>query len=107
MAQVEDIVTSLKLRPGISNLSIDLLTDIVQDTITDVAEYINLVEGTDIPTSCVSIVKDIVVVKVNKLGSEGVSSESYSGVSQSYIEDIPKDILRKLKRYRKLPRRVV
>ena len=107
MAQVDDIVASLMLRPGISNQSIELLTDIVQDIVQDVAEYINIDEGLDIPTSCVSIVKDIVVVKVNKLGSEGISSESYSGVSQSYIGDIPKDILRKLKRYRKLPRRVV
>lgn len=107
MAQIDNIVISLKLRPGISNLTTELLTDIVQDTITDVVEYINLEEGADVPTSCVSIVKDIVIVKCNKLGSEGLSSESYSGVSQSYIEDIPKDILRKLKRYRKLPRRVV
>jgi hypothetical protein len=107
MAQIDNIVAALKLRPGISNLTTELLTDIVQDTITDVVEYINLEEGTDVPTSCVSIVKDIVIVKCNKLGSEGLSSESYSGVSQSYIEDIPKDILRKLKRYRKLPRRVV
>lgn len=107
MAQIDNIVAVLKLRPGISNLTTELLTDIVQDTITDVVEYINLEEGTDVPTSCVSIVKDIVIVKCNKLGSEGLSSESYSGVSQSYIEDIPKDILRKLKRYRKLPRRVV
>ena len=107
MAQIDNIVASLKLRPGISNLTTELLTDIVQDTITDVVEYINLEEGTEVPTRCVSIVKDIVIVKCNKLGSEGLSSESYSGVSQSYIEDIPKDILRKLKRYRKLPRRVV
>lgn len=107
MAQIDNIVAALKLRPGISNLTTELLTDIVQDTITDVVEYINLEEGIDIPTSCVSIVKDIVIVKCNKLGSEGLSSESYSGVSQSYIEDIPKDIIRKLKRYRKLPRGVV
>ena len=107
MAQIDNIVAALKLRPGISNLTTELLTDIVQDTITDVVEYINSEEGTDVPTSCVSIVKDIVIVKCNKLGTEGLSSESYSGVSQSYIEDIPKDILRKLKRYRKLPRRVV
>lgn len=107
MEQIDNIVAALKLRPGISNLTTELLTDIVQDTITDVVEYINLEEGTDIPTSCVSIVKDIVIVKCNKLGSEGLSSESYSGVSQSYIEDIPKDIIRKLKRHRKLPRGVV
>ncbi|NFA40989.1 hypothetical protein EXM65_00020 [Clostridium botulinum] len=101
---VEKIIESIKLRPGISNNSDDILLDIIKDTIIDVSEYINLEDGKELPTKCISIVKDIVVIKVNKLGSEGVSSESYSGVSQSYIEDIPKDILRKLRRYRKLPR---
>ncbi|AOR24959.2 phage head-tail connector protein [Clostridium taeniosporum] len=101
---VEKIIESIKLRPGISDMNEVLLRDIVQDIIDDVSEYINLEDGKELPTKCISIVKDIVVIKINKLGSEGVSSESYSGVSQSYIEDIPKDILRKLRRCRKLPR---
>ncbi|NFG25216.1 hypothetical protein FDF11_15260 [Clostridium botulinum] len=101
---VEKIIESIKLRPGISTVDEFLLADIVQDAVIEVSDYINLEEGKEFPAKCISIVKDIVVIKVNKLGSEGISSESYSGVSQSYIEDIPKDILRKLKRYRKLPR---
>ncbi|NFA43977.1 hypothetical protein EXM65_15735 [Clostridium botulinum] len=101
---IEKIIESIKLRPGISNVDEFLLADIVQDAVIEVSDYINIKEGEELPLGCISIVKDIVVIKVNKLGSEGVSSESYSGVSQSYTEDIPKDILRKLKRYRKLPR---
>ncbi|KIL09248.1 hypothetical protein SR42_09795 [Clostridium botulinum] len=101
---IEKIIESIKLRPGISNVDEFLLADIVQDTVIEISDYINIKEGEELPLGCTSIIKDIVVIKVNKLGSEGVSSESYSGVSQSYIEDIPKDILRKLKRYRKLPR---
>lgn len=98
------ILQSLKLRPGISNFSDELLKDLLVESYNDVAEFINLNEGEEMPLSCINIVKDLVVVKVNKLGSEGLSSESYSGVSQSYIEDIPKDIKRKLIRKRKLPR---
>ncbi|MBN1070491.1 hypothetical protein DVV81_04800 [Clostridium botulinum] len=101
---IEKIIESIKLRPGISNVDEFLLADLVQDSVIEVSDYINLKEGKELPIGCISIIKDIVVIKVNKLGSEGVSSESYSGVSQSYTEDIPKDILRKLKRYRKLPR---
>ncbi|EJO5347303.1 hypothetical protein NRP93_001380 [Clostridium botulinum] len=104
MLQEEMILQSLKLRPGISNFSDELLKDLVSDSYNDVAEFINLNEGDKMPLGCINIVKDLVVVKVNKLGSEGLSSESYSGVSQSYIEDIPKDIKRKLIRKRKLPR---
>ncbi|AUM97490.1 phage head-tail connector protein [Clostridium botulinum] len=98
------ILQSLKLRPGISNFSDELLKDLLVESYNDVAEFINLNEGEEMPLGCINIVKDLVVVKVNKLGSEGLSSESYSGVSQSYIEDIPKDIKRKLIRKRKLPR---
>lgn len=98
------ILESIKLRQGISNNSDDLLLDIIKDTIVEVSDYINLEERKELPEKCISIVKDISIIKANKLGSEGVSGESYSGVSQSYIEDIPKDILRKLRRYRKLPR---
>ncbi len=101
---IEKIIESIKLRPGISNVDEFLLADLVQDSVIEVSDYINLKEGKELPIGCISIIKDIVVIKVNKLGSEGISSESYSGVSQSYTEDIPKDILRKLKRYRKLPR---
>ncbi|NFI52689.1 hypothetical protein FDA52_06875 [Clostridium botulinum] len=101
---IEKIIESIKLRPGISNVDEFLLADLVQDSVIEISDYINLKEGKELPIGCISIIKDIVVIKVNKLGSEGVSSESYSGVSQSYTEDIPKDILRKLKRYRKLPR---
>lgn len=101
---IEKIIEYIKLRPGVSNIDEFLLADIVQDAVIEVSDYINIKEGEELPLGCISIVKDIVVIKVNKLGSEGISNESYSGVSQSYIEDIPKDILRKLKRYRRLPR---
>lgn len=101
---MEEIVTSLKLRPGISEMDDALLRDIVQDIINDVSEYINLVEGTSLPLGCISIIKELVIIKCNKLGSEGITSESHEGISQSYSDDIPKDVLRKLRRYRKLPR---
>lgn len=103
MSQDEKILQSLKLRPGISNFSDELLNDLIYDTYNDVADCINLEEGSEMPIGCVSIVKDLVVIKVNKLGSEGISSESHEGISQSFIEGIPKDIKLKLRRYRKLP----
>ena len=106
MAQQDDVLKSIKLRPGMANISEELLKEFIADTFNDVAEYINL-DTTDttlqMPLGCISIVKDLVVIKCNKLGSEGISSDSHEGISQSYIEDMPKDILRKLRRYRRLP----
>lgn len=104
MTQIDDILKSLKLRPGISNLSDELLKDFIQDSFNGVSEYINLIEGTEMPEGCISIVKDLVVVNINRLGSEGISSESHEGVSQTYIDGIPKEIKSRLRRYRRLPR---
>ena len=100
---MEEILKSIKLRPGLSNFGDDLLKDIISDVYNDVAEVINLEEGKEMPLGCISIIKDLVVIKINKLGSEGISSESHEGISQSFINDIPYDVKRKLRRYRKLP----
>ena len=99
----ERILESLRLR--IKNIDEAVVIDIIKDTIEEVKEYINFVEGDIMPLGCEGIVKDLVIIKYNKQGSEGLLSESYSGVSQSYLDDIPKDIKRRLNRYRKLPRR--
>lgn len=44
----------------------------------------------------------IAIIKLNKLNSEGLASQSYSGVSESYIDGFPADILAVLNRKRKL-----
>lgn len=99
----ENILQSLKLRPGISNFNDELLKDLISDSFNDVAEYINFTEEKEIPLGCISIVKELVVIKINKLGSEGLSNESHEGTSQSFINGIPNEIKSKLRRYRKLP----
>ncbi|ATD56235.1 hypothetical protein BTM21_03805 [Clostridium chauvoei] len=97
------ILKSLKLRPGISNFNDELLKDLISDYFNDVAESINLSEGLQMPVGCINIVKELVVVKINRLGSEGISSESHEGISQTYTDDIPNEIKTKLRRYRRLP----
>ena len=47
------------------------------------------------------IAERIAVIKLNRLGTEGLASESYSGVSQTYI-DYPEDIKAILNRKRKV-----
>ncbi|MEG2412629.1 MAG: phage head-tail connector protein [Clostridium sp.] len=101
--QIDSILKSVKLRPGMSSLREELIIEFIEDTFNDVAEYINLELGVDMPIGCISIVKDLVIIKANKLGSEGISSDSHEGVSQSYIDGIPKDIKARLRRYRRLP----
>lgn len=44
----------------------------------------------------------IAIIKLNRMGSEGLASQGYSGVSESYIDGYPADILAILNRKRKL-----
>lgn len=44
----------------------------------------------------------IAIIKLNKLNTEGLSSQSYSGVSESYIDGYPADIMAVLKRKRRM-----
>jgi hypothetical protein len=44
----------------------------------------------------------IAVLKLNRLNTEGLASQSYSGVSESYVDGYPADILAVLNRKRKI-----
>lgn len=48
------------------------------------------------------VAEKIAIIKLNRLNTEGLSSQSYSGVSESYIDGYPADILAILKRKRKI-----
>ena len=48
-----------------------------------------------------NITVDIAILKLNRLGAEGLSSQSYSGVSENYIEEYPPYIINQLNRYKK------
>ena len=44
----------------------------------------------------------IAVVKLNRQGTEGLGSQSYSGVSESYLDGYPSEIMAILNRKRKI-----
>ena len=44
----------------------------------------------------------IAILKLNRTNTEGLASQSYSGVSESYIDGYPADILAALNRKRKI-----
>lgn len=47
---------------------------------------------------------DLAIILYNRKGTEGLKSQSYSGVSETYVEDIPNDIKRDLYAHRLLKR---
>ena len=48
------------------------------------------------------IAEKIAIIKLNRLNTEGLASQAYSGVSENYIDGYPADILTVLNRKRKI-----
>ena len=44
----------------------------------------------------------IAIIKLNRLSTEGLASQSFSGVSENYIDGYPQEILNVLNRKRKI-----
>ena len=77
----------------------DLINLFIDDTTKEVKIYCN---REDIDVELESIIRKIVIIKLNRMNSEGLSSQSFSGVSESFIDGYPQDIIAILNRKRKL-----
>lgn len=65
---------------------------------SEVEEYCNRT----IDRTMEMIAEKIAVIKLLRMGSEGLSSQSFSGVSESYVDGYPADIIMQLNRKRKI-----
>lgn len=48
------------------------------------------------------IAQKIAIIKLNRMNTEGLASQAYSGVSENYIDGYPAEILAVLNRKRKI-----
>lgn len=48
------------------------------------------------------VAEKIAIIKLNRLNSEGLSAQSYSGVSETYVDGYPAEIMAVLNRKRKI-----
>ncbi|WP_285013432.1 phage head-tail connector protein [Lactococcus garvieae] len=72
-------------------------TGLIEDAVILVLDYTNQDKMLD---SMWFYVRQLATVAFNRENTEGESSRSEGGVSQSFVEDIPLNIQRGLKRYR-------
>lgn len=93
------MLEDIKLLLGVTSTDKDKLIKLLINLATEDARTISRRQDV---TELESIIIQMVVFNYNRLGTEGLDSESYSGVSYSYSSDYPENILRSLKRYRKL-----
>jgi hypothetical protein len=90
----------IKLLLNISDSSKDaLLEELIENAEEYVATYCN---NADAVTSLPSAIIQMVIQDYNRMGAEGLNSESYSGVSFNYQATYSEDIMKQLRRYRKI-----
>lgn len=70
----------------------------VKQATAEVTAYCNR----ELDTELEMVVEKIAIIKLNRLNSEGLASQSYSGVSESYIDGYPQEIMAVLNRKRKI-----
>lgn len=88
----------LLLGDAAANYSDDLISLVINQTTDDVEIYCNRQADTELET----IIIKIAIIRLNRLNTEGLSSQSFSGVSESFIDGYPKEILDVLNRKRKI-----
>lgn len=77
----------------------DILEVLVDINIEQALVYCNLDE---VPNKLSSTIVKMVLESYNKLGAEGLASQGFSGVSESFVEGYSADIISSLNRFKKI-----
>lgn len=93
---IEDI--QLMLGKAASNFTEAQIGLVLKQTIAEVEGYCNR----ELDYELEVVVERIAVIKLNRINTEGLASQSMSGISESYIDGYPADIKAVLNRKRKL-----
>lgn len=98
------ILESLMNRPGFEGKE-SILKDMIEDSICDMRNMLNYKDDEQIPDGCIPAIKEMVLVRFNQDGVEGISSESQSsGGSTTYMDALPDKVKRTVRKYRRMPR---
>lgn len=79
------MLSEVKLLLGIEDTSRDSLLELLISTAT--ARLKTLLGGLEPPDSLSYIVRDVAIIRFNKIGSEGVDSHTVEGESMTFTED--------------------
>jgi len=90
----------IKLLLNITDDSKDALLNELIDNATEFAQ--NYINNDDALDNLTGTIIAMVIYDYNRMGTEGLSSENYSGMSFSYTAGYSDDIMKQLRRYRKV-----
>lgn len=88
----------LLLGDAASNYPDKLIELCLKQAISEVENYCNRLIDHELEM----IAERIAIIKLNRMNTEGLASQSFSGVSESYVDGYPQDILCVLNRKRKI-----
>lgn len=88
----------LLLGDSASNYSDDLIGLMLKMSIAEVEDYTHR----ELDYSLQLIAERIAIIKLNRIGTEGLNSMSVSGMSENYINGYPDDIIATLNSKRKI-----
>lgn len=96
------MIDNLKIELGIEDARKDTLLQRLLDKAT--GKVMDITHRTDgyVKANLSDTVIDLAVIMYNRRGTEGATSTSASGMSESYLNDIPQDIKKTLYAHRKL-----
>ena len=93
---IEDI--KILLGAAADNYTDAQISLMLKQSLAEVEAYCN--RAADIELELLA--EKIAVIKLNRLNTEGLSAQSFSGVSESYVDGYPAEILAVLNRKRKI-----
>lgn len=95
-------LSRLKLKLAIEDNTQDNLLNILLEDAEQT--LLDLTNQDTLPAQLESTQEDIAILSYNKIGNEGESSRGEGGISRSFEKDLPEPILKKIRKYRRLPR---
>lgn len=90
----------IKLLLNITDDSKDALLEELIDNATEFAK--NYINNDDALDNLTGTIIAMVIYDYNRMGTEGLTSENYSGMSFGYTAGYSDDIMKQLRRYRKV-----
>jgi hypothetical protein len=71
---------------------------VAKQSLAEVEAYCNRIADYELEM----VAEKIAVIKLNRMNTEGLAAQSFSGVSESYVDGYPAEILAVLNRKRKI-----
>ena len=93
---IEDI--KVLLGEAANNYSEALISLCLRQAMAEVEAYC----GRALDSELEMVAERITILKLNRINTEGLASQSYSGISENYVDGYPADILATLNRKRKV-----